>query len=81
MASVRRRAVRPVNDGPMSAGEYRTALEGVGLSQRGAARFFGIAERTSRTWALDEAPVHPTVALLLRYMVREGLSADDVKPA
>lgn len=62
----------------MTANQYRTAIEKLGLSQRGAAAFLGVDERTSRRWALDEIPVPDSVAKLLRLMVRLKLKPEDV---
>jgi len=63
----------------MTAMQYRTAIEKLGLSQRGAAQFLGVDERTSRRWALGEAQVPESVAMLLRLMIRLKLKPDDVK--
>ena len=61
----------------MTANQYRSALEKLGLSQRGAGPFFGVDERTSRRWAADGPP--EAVAKLLRLMVRLDLKPEDVK--
>lgn len=63
----------------MTAVQYRTAIEKLGLSQRGAAAFLGVDERTSRRWALGEAQIPGSVALLLRLMIRLKLTPDDVR--
>lgn len=59
--------------------QYRTAIEKLGLSQRGAAQFLEVDERTSRRWALGEAQVPESVAMLLRLMIRLKLNPEDVK--
>lgn len=63
----------------MTALQYRAAIEKLGLSQRGAGAFLGVDERTSRRWALGEAQVPESVALLLRLMIRLKLKPEDVK--
>lgn len=60
----------------MTANQYRTAIEKVGLSQRKAGRFFGVDERTSRRWAETGPP--EAVAKLLRLMARLDLKPEDV---
>jgi transcriptional regulator with XRE-family HTH domain len=63
----------------MTPMQYRAAIEKLGLSQRAAAAFLGVDERTSRRWALDEAQIPESVAMLLRLMVRLKLTPDDVR--
>jgi DNA-binding transcriptional regulator YiaG len=63
----------------VTAMQYRAAIEKLGLSQQGAARFLGAGERTSRRWALGEARVPESVALLLRLMIRLKIKPEDVK--
>lgn len=65
--------------GDMTANQYRKALDDLGMSQQGAAEFFGIALRTSQGYALDEYPVPEAIAKLLRLMVRLKLDPKDVK--
>lgn len=59
--------------------QYKAALDGLGLSQVGAARLLGVDPRTSRRWALGEAAVPPSVALALRLMVRHGTGLDEAE--
>lgn len=61
----------------MTALQYRDALKRLGLSQRAAGAFLGVNERTSRSWALDEAPVPESVAKLLRIMIKLKLSPSE----
>jgi hypothetical protein len=65
----------------MTAKQYRAALDRLGLSQKGAARLFGADPRTSRRWALDEAAIPETVAMILRYLINTGTSPDDFEAA
>jgi hypothetical protein len=53
----------------MTKHDYRTALEALGLSQLAAAKVLGIADRTSRAYALGERPVPEPVALALRLLI------------
>jgi hypothetical protein len=62
----------------MTPNQYRTAIAKLGLSQRGAAAFLKIGERTSRRWALGESPIPEGYAMLLRLMVRLNLAPVDV---
>ena len=59
----------------MTRNQYRAAIARVGLSQVGAARFFGSNERTGQRWAADGPP--PAVAVCLRLMIALDLSAAD----
>lgn len=65
----------------MTYDEYRTALDRVGLTQVGAARLFGINERTSRRWANGELPVPRIIAivlwLMLKFKVKPGSIPDE----
>jgi hypothetical protein len=60
----------------MTAQEYLEAIQRLGLSKEQAAEFMDIAGRTSRNYATTGPPV--VVAMLLRVMLAEGLSVDDV---
>lgn len=62
----------------MTANQYRTALEKMGLSQEAAAEFLGIGLRTSHGYA-NGAPIPEPIAKLLRLMVRLELNPKDVK--
>jgi hypothetical protein len=63
----------------MTSTQYQAALDGLGLSQVGAARLLGVDPRTSRRWALGEATVPPAVALALRLMVAHGTGLDEAE--
>ena len=58
--------------------EYRQSLAALNLSQVKAAHFLGVEPRTSRRWALGEAPVPIHVGILLFLMIEMGLSVADV---
>lgn len=53
----------------MTAPEFRAALAALNLSQVGAAKLFGVNDRTARRWASGDQEVPRVVALCLRLMV------------
>lgn len=61
---------------PMTGQQYDEALQEIGTTQVGAARWLKIGDRTSRRWAADGPP--EAVAKLLRLMIKSGLTVDDV---
>lgn len=63
----------------MTANQYRAALAKLGLTQVGAARLFGIGERTGRRWA--EIGVEGTAEVLLRLMLAGKVTAKDIERA
>jgi len=63
---------------PMSMKEYRTAIDRLGLTQAAAADFLGISHRQSRAYALGEFKVPKSIAVLLRLMIRDKLTPDDI---
>jgi DNA-binding transcriptional regulator YiaG len=63
----------------MTPTQYATAIEKLSLSQRGAGKFLGVDERTSRKWIAGDARIPEAVAKLLRLMIRLKLTCDDVK--
>jgi hypothetical protein len=60
----------------MTANQYRTALEKLGLSQGAAADFLEVSLRTSWGYANGE-PIPGGYAKLLRYMVKHELTPDE----
>jgi DNA-binding transcriptional regulator YiaG len=62
----------------MTPNQYRTAIAKLGLSQVKAALFLGVSPRQSRRWALGESPIPEGYAMLLRLMIRHGLTPVDV---
>lgn len=63
----------------MTPKQYATIIEKLGLSQRGAAAFLGVNERTSRSWIQGRSPIPLATAKLLRLMVRLDVNPEDVK--
>jgi len=63
----------------MTANQYRAAIAKLGLTQVGAARLFGIGERTGRRWA--ESGVEGTAELLLKLMLSGKITARDIERA
>lgn len=61
----------------MTANQYRSALDRLGLTQVGAARLFGVNEATSRRWAAGG--VHGTVEILLRLMLAGKITQADIE--
>lgn len=63
--------------------EYRTALARLSWSQREAARFFKVDERTSRAWADIRGKSGPpgAVAMWLRFMLATDITPGQVKLA
>jgi hypothetical protein len=55
----------------MTKDDYRAILEALRLSQVAAAKVLGIADRTSRAYALGERPVPEPVALALRLLMEK----------
>jgi len=54
----------------MTPTEYRSTLDRIGLTQVGAARFFGVNDVTGRRWAAhDGSGPPPPVAKFLRLML------------
>ena len=53
----------------MTADEYRTAIETLGLSQIEAARLLDVDARTSRRWASGEREVPLPAVRFLQYLI------------
>ncbi len=62
----------------MTANQFRTAIEKLSLSQRGAGQLFGVDERTSRRWALGERAIPHCVAIVLKLMIAGKITVADV---
>ena len=62
----------------MTSDQFRSALDGLALSQLGAARMFGVDPRTVRRWALGEREVPSPVAILLRLMAAGTITPEDI---
>lgn len=65
----------------MTANQFRSAIDRLGLSQVGAARLVGADPRTGRRWALGERPVPECVAILLRLLLKGKITIEDVESA
>jgi hypothetical protein len=63
----------------MSPQEYFNAISDIGMTQVGAARFFGIDGRTSRKWVAGTNAVPLAVAMLLRVMLHYSLTPNNVQ--
>jgi hypothetical protein len=62
----------------MNRTEFSKAIDALGLTQVGAARFLGVDPRTCRRYVAGELPLPPAAAMLLRVMLAHGLAPDDV---
>lgn len=62
----------------MTSNQYRAALDALGLTQGGAAKFLGISLKTAHNYANGGAIPEPA-AKLLRLMVRLKLKPSDVR--
>lgn len=63
----------------MTPKQYAEAISRLGLSQRAAAKFLGVDERTSRKWIAGDSRIPESAAKLLRLMIKLGLTLDDVR--
>jgi DNA-binding transcriptional regulator YiaG len=61
----------------MKTPEYRAALKKLGLSQVKAAETLGVADRTSRRWALGEDLSGPA-SIVMRALVKGWLTVEQV---
>jgi DNA-binding transcriptional regulator YiaG len=62
----------------MTPDQYRTAIAKLGLSQRGAALFLGVNERTSRSWASGQSRIPVAVAKLLNVLIENKIKLEIV---
>lgn len=62
----------------MTGAEYQDAIDKIGISQVGAAKLFGVNEKTSRDWKADRYPPPRCVELLLKVMIKFGIRPDQV---
>jgi len=53
----------------MTADQFRSSLDRLGLSQLGAARMLGVNDRTVRRWALNERSIPDDVADTLNGLI------------
>lgn len=65
----------------MTANQFRSAIDRLGLSQAGAASLVGADPRTGRRWALGERPVPVCVAILLKLLLAKKITIEDVEKA
>lgn len=64
---------------PMTADQYRTVRDELGLRQLEAARLFGVTDRTARRWATDG--VTGSAVIALRLLAWGRITMDDVRAA
>jgi len=56
-------------DRTMTGRQFKTIIKQLGMTQAGAARFLGVAERTARRYITGEMKIPVACVLLLRGMV------------
>jgi hypothetical protein len=64
---------------PKSNRKYRKALEELRMTQRGAARFLDIDERTSRRYFAGHLEVPTSVTMLLTLMLEKQFTPEGVR--
>jgi len=62
----------------MTQNQFRAILDRLNLTQVGAARLFGGAERTFRRYALGEARVPDALVILLRLLENGTIDSHDI---
>ena len=62
----------------MTGEQYQNAIDHIGMTQVGSARFFGVHERTPRRWISGSLTIPSAVAMLLRVMIHYSLTPDNV---
>ena len=62
----------------MTGEQYQHAIDRLGMSQVGSARFFDVAERTPRKWIADVHPIPMAVEMLLYVMMHYSLTPENV---
>lgn len=63
----------------MTHEEFRAAIDKIGLSQVATARLFGAGDRTARRWASGENDVPLSVAIVLRLMLKHGITPEEIE--
>jgi hypothetical protein len=61
--------------------QYRDVIAKLDLTQIEAADMFGVSERTSRRWALNERKIHRSVDLLLTLLMMNKIDIRDIERA
>jgi len=57
----------------MSPEQFKESIAAIGLTQHGAAEFFGYSKRVGQRWALAEQAIPLPVQWCLEFMVSQGL--------
>lgn len=65
----------------MTAKQFNTALERLGLSQVGAGKMLGVTDRTIRNYAAGASEIPEPTAKLLRLALAGKVSTDDIESA
>jgi hypothetical protein len=62
----------------MTSEQYRHAIEHLGMTQVGSARFFDVSDTTPRRWISGASPIPMAVEMLLCVMVHYDLTPHGV---
>lgn len=60
----------------MTHKQFREAIDALGMTLRGGARFLGIGERSSRRYA-DDGDIPQTTELLLKIMIAKKITPEE----
>ena len=60
------------NERTMSPAAFKRAIQRLGMSENGAARFLGLSDSTVRRFVRGDFDVHTSVALLLNSMIEHN---------
>jgi DNA-binding transcriptional regulator YiaG len=61
----------------MTADQFRTAINKLGLSPLAAARLLGVDDRTSRQWANGEHDIPAPAVRFLQYLIATGKTGEE----
>lgn len=66
---------------PMSHDEFRTGLKILGMTQAEFSRLLDVADRTVRMWTVGDRGVPSYAAIILRLLVANELSPEQIRSA
>ena len=62
----------------MTGEQYRNAIDHLGMTQVGSARFFDVSASTARKWIGEKHPIPAAVSMLLTVMMHYSLTPQNV---
>jgi hypothetical protein len=62
----------------MTGSEYQKAIDKLGMTQIASAKLLGVNETTPRKWIAETHPIPRAVAMVLKLMLREHLTEQDM---